>query len=328
MELKENLSCLEAQQAAAQQTEPRQHPQKDAVRQRRLLEVRAVMEQLGLDRGGGDQQEILQELLSEEQAQLGRVFAQKQEPLELCLQEQVGRQREAPGLRALVKADAGQTGTDSPVAPSADRREQVDADGRPDSEPASCGDSEHLSLGEDGRGVLKADPVAFVPSGIYPHELPRAAGARVALELVLSANSPDRLSPPETPEPPLRTKRGAGLDPVEALEPQWRPSAMDSGESHEQAFGQSSEPTPAGRPVREESTPAPGLQPHGVEEARAALEREKEDMRARLLQLEDVVRALEQDAAAREGGRYALPLLPGKTRPVSPLLLGCPLPPD
>lgn len=289
------------------------------------------------------QQLKLQEQMNEEQAQLCKAFALEKETLERACQEQVGKlKQEAQMLRDLLKAglvgaSANQAGPGGLTTPCACRREQpptlLEVNGEPGQEPSNCtrslashGAPENLGLEEEGLGMHEAKQVASaVPGGSYSQVCPGRADGRVAMEeLVLPAHSPVLLSLPNTHELPLGTEDGVGLTQPSIMEPQLKLSGPGPRQPPgQQTLLQSRKPVPMGSQAQEESTQDSGradrgdpgllhpqaarpeqLQSSGVQEEGAVLETEKEEMKTKLLQLEALVRAMEQDAESRGSNRF------------------------
>ncbi|XP_012583856.1 PREDICTED: ninein-like protein isoform X1 [Condylura cristata] len=360
-ELNQKLLWMEAQQSAHCKNVSLQHQrEKEEMLQRHLLQVRAVTEQLDLERGQREkrEQEIvtrcksqqlkLQELMSEEQAQLCKVFALEKEKLELDWKEQVERLTwETQRLQALlndrtVVVDAEQEHIAGPAPLHAGRKDplltQWGHSNGPDCGQARCrdtqaskGPSESLDLRKNSRSMLEAKQVASAPtekSQVHPPGKDR----RVVLEeLEPSAGSSDSLSQLEAPEMLLGD---ATLSQPQKMEPGLSPAKETE---RQQVILQNAELAPAeGNQGQEECTLDQGLwlditrrgstlaglwptDPSAAgqeqlntwrkEESKAVLEKERTDVKTKLLQLEDVVRALEKEADSREN-RLCLILLP------------------
>ncbi|XP_037349493.1 ninein-like protein isoform X2 [Talpa occidentalis] len=354
VELNRKLLWMEAQQSAHCKNVSLQHQrEKEELLRRHLLQVRAVTEQLDLERGQREEREKeiftrcerqqlrLQELMSEEQAQLCKVFALEKEKLELDWKEQVERLTwEAQRLQALlndrtVVVDAEQESINGPVTLHAGRREHLLAQWESSNGPgcgqagcsdalASNGPSESLNLRENSQSMLEAKQVASDPkerSQVHPPGVHK----RVVLEeLEPCAGSPDNLSQPEAQEMLLGD---AMPSQPQKVEPGLNPARQ--AERH-QVVLQSGELAPEGNQVLGESTLHQGLwhettrrgstlssprlaDPRTAgqeqlnawreEESKAVLERDRNDMKTKLLQLEDIVRALEKEADSRENNR-------------------------
>ncbi|KAG8522343.1 Ninein-like protein [Galemys pyrenaicus] len=350
LERKLALSGLARRLACEKEQLQRRHRKKEEMLQRCLLQVRAVTEQLDLERGQREarekaifthckwQQLRLQELMSEEQAQLCKDFALEKEKLELNWKEQVERLTwEAQRLQALlndrtVMADAEQESVSGPVLLHAGRREHLLTQGEPSNRPgcgqAGCGDvlaskgpSESPGLRENSRGMRKAKQVASAPTERSQAHPPGAHKRVVLKELEPSTGSSDNLSQPEAPEMFLG----------DATPSQPRVSPAGETDRH-QVILQSGELAPEGKQVLGEITLDQGLwhettrrgstlsnprlaDPRAAgheqlftreEESKAVLERERNDMKTKLLQLEDVVRALEKETESRDNNRIEL----------------------
>ncbi|XP_046291433.1 ninein-like protein isoform X1 [Marmota monax] len=194
-----------------------------------------------------------------------------------------------------------------------------------------------FSLGENCQGPLSAEEVASVPlekrSYMQPCEGNKGA---IAEEPVPSARAPMSLGQADAQELPVLTTEGiTWLAQPQTLEPWHSPATLEEQASslnkdpapesgHGQVFeGMSRGGDNALETWLEHSQEAacwgssllhsklPDPQQPGLEcltaleetEAEMALEKEKSDMRNKLLQLEDVVRALEKEADSRENDR-------------------------
>ncbi|KAM5178040.1 ninein-like protein isoform 2-T2 [Callospermophilus lateralis] len=194
-----------------------------------------------------------------------------------------------------------------------------------------------FSLGENYQGPLSAGEVASVPlekrSYMQPCEGNKGA---IAEEPVPSARAPMSLGQADAQELPVLATEGiAQLAQPQTLEPWHSPATLEEQASslsrdpapesgHGQVFeGMSRGGDDALETWLEHSQEAacwgssllhsklPDPQQPGLEcltaleetEAKMALEKEKSDMRNKLLQLEDVVRALEKEADSRENDR-------------------------
>ncbi|XP_048646367.1 ninein-like protein isoform X5 [Marmota marmota marmota] len=194
-----------------------------------------------------------------------------------------------------------------------------------------------FSLGENCQGPLSAEEVASVPlekrSYMQPCEGNKGA---IAEEPVPSARAPMSLGQADAQELPVLATEGiAWLAQPQTLEPWHSPATLEEQASslskdpapesgHSQVFeGMSRGGDNALETWLEHSQEAacwgssllhsklPDPQQPGLEcltaleetEAEMALEKEKSDMRNKLFQLEDVVRALEKEADSRENDR-------------------------
>ncbi|XP_023363441.1 ninein-like protein isoform X2 [Otolemur garnettii] len=189
----------------------------------------------------------------------------------------------------------------------------ADAMQSPDSAPAlvASGPLESLSLKENCRGLLNTPEKAFVPSDMWSHVQPHGVdGGPIPEESVPSARDSMGLSQPEGQQrfllgteehisPAQRGMLGLPLGPASPRS-RWaeRPQAALEEPVGSQSQGQALEEQAGGEGTRRGSLPAqPQLAP--PEE----VERERNGVTVKLLQLEDIVRALEKEADAREDSR-------------------------
>lgn len=198
---------------------------------------------------------------------------------------------------------------------------------------------ESFSLGENCQGPLSAEEVASVPlekrSYMQPCEGNKGAFPE---EPVPSARAPMSLGQADAQELPLLATEGvAWLAQPQVLEPWHSPATLEEQtnslsrdpapeDGHGQVFEgmprggdnvletwlqHSQEAACWGPPLSHPKLPDP--QQAGLEcltaleetEAEMALEKEKSDVKNKLLQLEDVVRALEKEADSRENDRFS-----------------------
>nr|XP_012612216.2 ninein-like protein isoform X3 [Microcebus murinus] len=375
-ELSRKLSWMEVQHAARCEDLSLQHQrEKDELLQKHLLQVSDLAEQLDQEkrRQAKREEEILtrcrkqqlklQELMSEEQAQICKSFALEKERLELAYRKQVEElAQEVEALRALWKgglpvARSEQESAHGLTPPRPGSGEQPPArlepgDGGEMGEPAGggpgcvqagCRDvagqpccvdgmqspaaapalvasrpSESLGVRENCQGLLNTEEGASIPperwSRVQPHGVDRGA---VPGESVPSARGPADLSQPEAQEGDVRPAQ------PQSWGPQLSPASSGRGQAErpqavlEERAGSRSRVLDSGgvqRPASEEqagdegarrgSLPSqPQLAVPGEMEVDAALEKEKNDVKTKLLQLEDVVRALEKEADSREKDR-------------------------
>uniref|UniRef100_A0A8D2HFA2 Ninein-like protein n=1 Tax=Urocitellus parryii TaxID=9999 RepID=A0A8D2HFA2_UROPR len=238
-------------------------------------------------------------------------------------------------MRELAEDTPGQRRTEGRDLPSQPRC--VDTTQNPTPVLVSRESLKSFSLGENCQGPLSAGEVASVPlekrSYMQPCEGNKGA---IAEEPVPSARAPMSLGQADAQElPVLATEGMAWLAQPQTLEPWHSPATLE-----EQANSLSGDPAPesghgqvfegmsrGGDNARETwlehsqeaacwgsswlHSKLPDPQQPGLEcltaleetEAEMALEKEKSDMRNKLLQLEDVVRALEKEADSRENDR-------------------------
>ncbi|XP_037667223.1 ninein-like protein isoform X2 [Choloepus didactylus] len=375
VELSQRLAWTEAQQAAHRQNLLLQHQrEKDQLLQKHRLQVRAMAEQLGLEKARREEseKEILrrcqrqqlkrEELMSEEQARICKAFALEKERLEGTYREQVERlAQEAGKLRALLKdadAVAGEPGgAGLPLCPGEREREWSPAqlkhgeardeaagdgsgpepaedvtivnsqpccvDPRRTPAPVSQGLPESHSSRESHLGLLNAEEVA--PS--VPQSYMCSPGARGG---VLEKPGPPAsgLASPEWLQPKSQEQLLSGMEgqssPVAAGWGQSTPlgSTPESNpQGRAQAGGQGAKPLDSGGQALQQVPAAPqgkeveALSPGRWKErevakpsqgANAVPEREKSDMKTKLMQLEGIVRALEKETGSRESNRIEL----------------------
>ncbi|XP_005381054.1 PREDICTED: ninein-like protein isoform X1 [Chinchilla lanigera] len=236
-----------------------------------------------------EQQQKLQAALGKEQAQMCRSFALERKRLERAHREQVGGLvREAEALRALLQGGTTvtigreQKGAPGPSSPcpgihggtgelAGDRPGQpccVDA--------VSRGPPERLDHGQSSWVLLDAKEATSVPCEEGSHVQPpgQSKGAN-----------------PNEPAPSARAVVSPRQPDVQEL-----PSWGTEGDGALQTWLQH-HPGPL--------PPHPEL-PNPAGETEAEMEREKNDMKTKLLQLEDVVRALEREADSKENDRVEL----------------------
>ncbi|XP_045384803.1 ninein-like protein isoform X2 [Lemur catta] len=330
-ELSRKLSWMEAQHAARCEDLSLQHQrEKDELLQKHLLEVSEMAEQLNQEkqRQAKREEEILtrcrkqqlklQELMSEEQAQICKSFALEKERLELAYRKQVEElAREVEALRALWKGGppVARSEQDSARHPCC-----VDGTQSPASAPAlvASGPSESLGLRENCWGLLNTEEGASVPPERWSHVQPqRVDRGAVPGEPVPSARGSADLSQPEAQEgdawPAQPQRWGPQLSPAslgrgQAERPQAVLEERTGSWSRVPASGspqrQASEEQAGDKGTRRGSSPShPQLADPGEMEVDAAPEKEKNDVKTKLLQLEDVVRALEKEADSREKDR-------------------------
>ncbi|XP_006163656.1 ninein-like protein isoform X1 [Tupaia chinensis] len=193
--------------------------------------------------------------------------------------------------------------------------------------PTSRGPLESLSLRENCLGLFDSEDMDSAPSERWSHGHPCGVHRGTAPEVpVPSASGPGSLSQPAGPELLLGVQADDMSPQPQNSEPQSRSAASGRGEAksprepalvrqgeawEEQAHCENAL-EPGLQHHREAARRGPSL-PHPVltdpwgaeQEAKAqmALEREKEDMKTKLLHLEDVVWALEKEADSRENER-------------------------
>ncbi|KAM9590121.1 ninein-like protein [Trichechus inunguis] len=340
-ELSQKLLWMEAQQASRCEHLSRQHQhKKEKMLQRHLLPVRDMAAQLDLEKGRRDEREKellaqcrkqqvkLEELMSEEQAQICKVFALEKGKLELSHRKQVeGLAQETQMLRALLKegtaaADHKRERQPPPglLGPTEVREEVGPAGGGPGSGGAkamgvpgwqsSCADpvqgpasipalrpkgpSASFSVRESHPGLLDAIEVASAPSEVWSCVGPPGVDGTVYLEK----------SVPLASDPADQSWLSSEQQQPEAQEQLWLVMEGDKDGDNlpgEPALGRSLSALEATGTGRQEWEGAMQRV-----EAETALEREKIEVKTRLLQLEDVVRALEKEADSRENNRIEL----------------------
>ncbi|ELV12967.1 Ninein-like protein [Tupaia chinensis] len=199
--------------------------------------------------------------------------------------------------------------------------------------PTSRGPLESLSLRENCLGLFDSEDMDSAPSERWSHGHPCGVHRGTAPEVpVPSASGPGSLSQPAGPELLLGVQADDMSPQPQNSEPQSRSAASGRGEAksprepalvrqgeawEEQAHCENAL-EPGLQHHREAARRGPSL-PHPVltdpwgaeQEAKAqmALEREKEDMKTKLLHLEDVVWALEKEADSRENERKDMEVL-------------------
>ncbi|XP_013210625.1 ninein-like protein [Microtus ochrogaster] len=289
------------------------------------------------------QQLKLQAVMSEEQARICRSFTLEKEKLEQTYRDQVeGLVQEADALRALLKngttvVSDQQERTPSSMSLGPGCRQQ------PPARPAVSPDGRTGAPAEEwpGQGRAKGSELPGQPCSIVamPSPNPALVSRRSLESLGVRDNHQGPLSSeegavPEEPEPPARALTGQGQKlflptQLQMLEPRLDPTALDRKPAPVWVQGQVSEgPTGDAEGVQQtwlhftEEASRPSLpcselpDPHeakfkqlatlGETEARVTSvmsESEMNDVKTKLLQLEDVVRALERDADSRENYR-------------------------
>lgn len=344
-ELNQKLSWLEAQHAACCESLSLQHQcEKDQLLQTHLQRVKDLAAQLALEKGRREEREQevlahcrrqqlkLQAVMSEEQARICRSFTLEKEKLEQTYREQVeGLAQEADVLRALLKNGTTvlsdqQERTPSSMTLGPDSRQEppawqaVSPDGRTEA-PA-----EWPGLGRAEGRDLPGQPCSIdaIPSPTLTRLSRRPSenlGVRDNHQGPLSA---EEGAIPKEPEPSARTLTGQGQKPLpiqpQMLEPWLGPASLDRKPASVGVHGQASEgPTRNGDGVQEAwlqfkeeaarmrpSVPCSELPK--PQEAKVMSESEMNDVKTKLLQLEDVVRALEK-ADFRESHRFVTPNL-------------------
>uniref|UniRef100_G3T9Y3 Ninein-like protein n=1 Tax=Loxodonta africana TaxID=9785 RepID=G3T9Y3_LOXAF len=325
-ELSQKLLWMEAQQATLREHLSRQHQREEEdMLQTHLLQVRDVAVQLDSEKGWRDEREKeilaqcrkqqlkLEELMSEEEAHICKAFALEKGKLELTHRKQVeGLIQETQMLRPALKegtaaADHERERRPPPglLGPAEVGEEAGPAGGRPGPGgaeamgipgwPHSCagpvqsptsipalrskGPSASFSIRDGHPGLLYAVEMACVPSE-KPVPLPSNRAGQ-------SWQSSEQRQP-KAPEQLWLVMDGDNLHGVPAL---GRSLSILEGEH-------GAGPTETGRQEWEGAIQR--------QEAETVLEREKIEMKTRLLQLEDVVRALEKEADTRENNRIEL----------------------
>ncbi|KAM6144260.1 ninein-like protein [Erethizon dorsatum] len=237
-----------------------------------------------------EQQQRLQAALGEEQAQMCRSFALERKRLEHAYCEQVGYLvREAEVLRALLRGGATvavgreQKGAPSPSSPCPGTHGGMgelvgDQPGQP-----CCVDAvsreppEDLDHGQSCWVLLGAEEAASVPFEKGSHVRP--PGQSKGSDPEEPAPSARAMVSPRWPDVQKLPLWGAGVDGALQTWLQHHPGPLPP---------HSELPNPAGETEAE------------------MVEREKNDMKTKLLQLEDDVRALEREADSRENDRVEL----------------------
>uniref|UniRef100_G1SQQ0 Ninein-like protein n=1 Tax=Oryctolagus cuniculus TaxID=9986 RepID=G1SQQ0_RABIT len=305
LELSQKLSWLEAQHATHCESLALQHQhERDQLLQAHLLQVHELTAQLDLEkeRRQGREKEILvrcqkqqlklQEAMSEEQAQICKSFALEKEKLELTYRQQVqGLAQEVQALQALLQgrltvAGVEQEGAHGPAPLCPGIVERPPAKWEPDA------GGETGELAGDGPGQSCCVDAMQSPA------------AEVAS--VLSETESHGAEADDLPAPPRMTEPRLNSDSLEEPAP-----AGNLGQARGGGNTLDTELQPCkGAAQREPLLSHPGL-PDGQEqlailgqtEDETVLERERNDMKTKLLQLEDVVRALEAAADSRDHDR-------------------------
>lgn len=343
-ELNQKLAWLEAQHAACCESLSLQHRcEKDQLLHTHLQRVKDLAAQLALEKGRREEREQqvlahcrrqqlkLQAVLREEQARICRSFTLEKEKLEQTYREQVeGLVQEADVLRALLKngttvVSDPQARTPSSMSLDPDSRQQppawqaVSPDGR------TGASAEWPGLGKaEGRDFpgqpCSLDAIPSPTSTLLARRSSENLGVRDTHQGPLNA---EEGADPKEPEPSARTLAGQGQKlplPVQPqmLEPWFGPTALDRTPASVGVQGQASEgPTGDGEGVQEAwlqfrgeaarmSPSLPCSELPNAQEAKVMSEREMNDVKTKLLQLEDVVRALEK-ADSRESYRFVIP---------------------
>ncbi|XP_004874822.1 ninein-like protein isoform X1 [Heterocephalus glaber] len=236
-----------------------------------------------------EQQQRLQVALGEEQAQMCRSFALERKRLERAHREQVGSLvQEAEALRVLLQGGAAATtdkeqqGAPIPMSPCLDIHggtwEPVgDGPGQPCcTDAVSRGLPESLDHEQSCWGLMDAEETASVPFEKGPPI--QAPGQNKGADPEEPAPSARATVSPSWPDVQELPSRGTGED-----------GALQTWLQHHSGPGTTPEfPNPAGETEAD------------------MVEREKNDMKTKLLQLEDVVRALKREADSRENDREEL----------------------
>ncbi|XP_052039829.1 ninein-like protein isoform X2 [Apodemus sylvaticus] len=319
--------------------------EKDQLLHTHLQRVKDLAVQLDLEKGRREEREQevlahcrrqqlkLQAVMSEEQARICRSFTLEKEKLEQAYREQVeGLVQEADVLRALLKngttvVSDQQERTPSSMSLDPNNRQQppawqaVSPDGR-------AGASEE----QPGLGTAEGRDFPGQPCSLdtIPSPTPTLLSRRSLENLAVRDNHQDPLSAeegavPKEPEPSARTLAGQGQKlplPIQPqmLEPWFGPTVLDRKPASVGVQGQASEgPTRDGEGVQEAwlqsrgeaarmrpSLPCSELPDTQETKVMSVIsEREMNDVKTKLLQLEDVVRALEK-ADSRESYRAEL----------------------
>lgn len=293
------------------------------------------------------QQLKLQAVMSEEQARICRSFTLEKEKLEQTYRDQVeGLVQEADALRALLKngttvVSDQQERTPRSMSLGPDSRQQPPA--RPDVSP----DGRTGAPAEEwpGQGRAKGSELPGQPCGVVamPSPNPALVSRRSPESLGVRDNHQGPLSSeegavPKELEPPARALTGQDQKlflptQLQMLEPRLDPTVLDRKPAPVWVQGQVSKgPTGDAERVQQtwlhftEEASRPSLpcselpDSHeakfkhlatlGETEARVTSvmsESEMNDVKTKLLQLEDVVRALERDADSRENYRFVTP---------------------
>ncbi|XP_030108099.1 ninein-like protein isoform X4 [Mus musculus] len=319
--------------------------EKDQLLQTHLQRVKDLAAQLDLEKGRREEREQevlahcrrqqlkLQAVMSEEQARICRSFTLEKEKLEQTYREQVeGLVQEADVLRALLKngttvvsdqqertPSSMSLGPDSRQQPTA--RQAVSPDGRTGA-PAEWPGPEKAE-GRDFPGQLcSIDAMPSPTPTLLSRRSSENLGVRDNHQRPLNA---EEGAIPKEPEPSARTLTGQGQKlplPVhpQMLEPSLGTTALDRKAASVGVQGQASEgPVGDGEGVQEAwlqfrgeatrmrpSLPCSELpNPQEATVMPAMSESEMKDVKIKLLQLEDVVRALEK-ADSRESYRAEL----------------------
>ncbi|XP_060239096.1 ninein-like protein isoform X1 [Meriones unguiculatus] len=290
------------------------------------------------------QQLKLQAVMSEEQARICRSFTLEKEKLEQTYREQVeGLVQEADVLRALLKNGTTVMSDHQERIPSfmslvPDIRQQppaqqtVSPDGRTGA-PAEEWPSQGKAVGRDlPSWPCSLDAIPSPTPALVPRRSSESLGVRDVHQGPLSA---EEGSVSKEPEPPVRPQTGQGQKlplPIQPqiLEPWLGPVALDRKPAPVGVQGQASEgPARHGESVEEtwlqfregaarmmpsrpgselpdpQETKFKHLATPEETDAKVMSESEIKDVKTKLLQLEDVVRALEKEADSRENYRAA-----------------------
>ncbi|KAM5245523.1 ninein-like protein [Ctenodactylus gundi] len=340
-ELSPKLLQLEAQHTAhCQGLSLRLQREKDRLRRAHLRRVRELATQRAREKEVlvrcRRQQLRLRAAMGKELAQMYRAFALEKEQLRRAHQEQVEvLAREAEALRALLKdgavVAASKQEAASGLVPLCPGREQsstqldlgfgkemveltrvepchMDATRSPAPASGLQEPSQSLSLRKNCQGLLSAQEGASFPldrtSELQPPRLSEPA----------DPEEPECLSQPDTREfPPGETE--AEVLPARPQTPKQAAGSLQRKPAlvgyQRQAFR--GPPSGADSDGQNQlwcflwpSSPGPGLQDPVEETEEEMAEREKNDIKIKLLQLEDVVWALEREADSRENDRIRL----------------------
>ncbi|XP_010623919.1 ninein-like protein isoform X2 [Fukomys damarensis] len=283
-ELSRTLSRLEAQHDIhCKSLVLRHRREKDRLQQAHLQREEEVLAHCQ------EQQQRLQAALGEEQAEMCRSFALERKRLERAHREQVGGLvQEAEALRALLRGGAiattekEQQETPSSVSPCLGTHggtQEPVGDGPGQAccmDTVSRGPLESLDHEQSCLGLLDAEEAASVSCEKRPHMQPPGQNEGTdPEEPPPSARATVSLSWPDVQEP----SGDAGEDGILQITLQHHPGSLP---------------------------PHPEF-PHPAGETEADMvEKEKNDMKIKLLQLEDIVRALEREADLRENDRVVL----------------------
>lgn len=342
-ELNQKLSWLEAQHAACCESLSLQHQcEKDQLLQTHLQRVKDLAAQLDVEKGRREEREQevlahcrrqqlkLQAVMSEEQARICRSFTLEKEKLEQTYREQVeSLVQEADVLRrGLLKSGTTvvsdqQERTPSSMSLGPDSRQQPPAQQAVSHDGRTGAPAEWPGPGKAEGRDFPGQPcsIDIIPS-LTPTLLSRRSSENLGVRDNQGPFNAEEGAISKEPEPSVRTLTGQGqklLLPVQlqVLEPWLGPTASVGvqGQALEGPTGDDEGVQEARLQFRGDAvrmrTSVPCSELPNPQEAKVMLvmsESEMNDVKTKLLQLEDVVRALEK-ADSRESYRFVTPNL-------------------